>query len=551
MQVNHRENKFNIFGNYSANRGGYYWDFNLSRNQSDGEQQNIIDQLSYIRFREHGQNAKAGLDYFMSKNTTIGLVWTGFWNSTQEKSPAETFFRRQIAGPVYLQTLTDKTLTNRPSNQIGNLNIQHTFGANGGILTADFDLGHFSRDYSNTLITETIISEEPADGLIGLFTQMPTTIDILTFKLDYSRSFPGSWKMETGLKSSSVRSDNNMTLSSGVVGELEIDPQLSNHFQYNEQVNAVYASLSGKVFDKTEIQMGLRAEHTHSTGKRITSDQKVTRNYLDLFPSLFVSTDLSVIHNLAFSYSYRIDRPNYQSLNPARAYLDPFAFSRGNPFLKPQYTHAVELKHGFKNKIYTSLGANYVRDLMFFLIQPIDFQTVERTPENIGTSQGYNLNISFPITIMRSWEMQANLLGTYSQMQYSYQGTPLTVKQVSGRINSTNAIMLGKGWTAELTGWLNTPSINAIFHTPWLGSVDAGIQKSVGSKWKAKLSVQDLLHTNQLIAYGKAPGFTQNVCVDFDTRIAMLNLTYSFGNQQLKGSRQRRIGSEEEMQRTN
>jgi hypothetical protein len=35
-----------------------------------------------------------------------------------------------------------------------------------------------------------------------------------------------------------------------------------------------------------------------------------------------------------------------------------------------------------------------------------------------------------------------------------------------------------------------------------------------------------------------------------DTRIAMLNLTYNFGNGHLKGMHQRKIGSEEEMQLT-
>ena len=552
VQINHRSRKFNVFGSYSVNRGGDYWDFELYRNQADGDLRNIIEQEMYISERNLGQNGKLGLDYFISNNTTIGMVWTGFWSNTQGRNPeASSAFRRQESGPVYLQTLSNIRTSNISSNQMANLNLQHTFGADGGVLTADFDLGNFSREFDNDLSIETLIPDEPSNALEKLVTRMPVNIDILTFKMDYSRSLWGKWKVETGIKRSSVKSDNNLSLSSGTEGELEVDPELSNHFQYTERVNAAYASVSGTPFDKTEIQLGLRAEHTYSLGHSISLNQKVERDYLDLFPSLFVSRELTEKHDLNFSYSYRIDRPNYQSLNPARWYLDPYSFGQGNPFLKPQYTHALELQHGFKDKVFTSLGASFISDYVFYLIQPVDNQKAERTPQNIGTSQEYNLNISFPVTIMKDWKLQANLLGLYSRLQYNFQGIPLEVAQVSGRLNLTNSILFGNGWRGELSGWLNTPAVYAMFYMPWRGSLDAGVQKSFNEKWKAKLSMQDLLHTNQYISYGEAPGFTQDHGIRFDSRVVMLSVTYSFGNQKLKSIRQRKTGSEEEIQRTN
>jgi hypothetical protein len=81
--------------------------------------------------------------------------------------------------------------------------------------------------------------------------------------------------------------------------------------------------------------------------------------------------------------------------------------------------------------------------------------------------------------------------------------------------------------------------------------VDTGLQKAIGSQWKVKLSVQDLLHTNQVQGTIRTDDYWQYVRIGFDTRVAMLNLTYAFGNQQLKGIRQRKTSSEEEMQRTN
>jgi hypothetical protein len=60
-----------------------------------------------------------------------------------------------------------------------------------------------------------------------------------------------------------------------------------------------------------------------------------------------------------------------------------------------------------------------------------------------------------------------------------------------------------------------------------------------------------MLHTNKISFRIDAPGFASKGSIGLDTRVAMLNLTYSFGNQQLKSSRQRKTAAEEEIQRTN
>ena len=551
FQINHRTSKLNLFGNYGATRGGNYFELITDQDLIDGEERTISDQYTYLEFRQWGQNAKAGLDYTIGKNTTIGLIWTGFWNNHQEKGLANSYFRHQPAGPVYLQALTDKKLSSVFSNQVGNLNLQHTFGPKGGQLSTDVDLGHYQRDFSNALTTETVRADEPTPTLDGLFNQMPTTIDILTLKTDYNRSLSGSWNLEAGLKHSWVQTDNALTLSSGPVGALEPDPLLSNHFQYTERINAAYVSFSGKLDAKTELMLGLRAEQTASTGNSLTLDQVVKRNYVNLFPSLFISRPLSENHSLTFSYSRRIDRPSYESLNPARAYVDPYLYSQGNANLQPQYTQALEFKHGYKGEIFTSLGASFTNDMIFHFIQPVNNTTTERKPMNIGSSQVYNLTVSYPLTVLKGWTLQTTFLGYYSQFRYIYQDVPMNVQQISGRFNGTTAYVIGKGWTAELSGWINTLRVHAIVRSPWLGSVDAGLQKAIGSKLKAKLSLQDVFHTNGFIGEIDTPNYYRSFELAFDTRVLMLNLTYSFGNQQLKKMRQRKTGSEEEINRTN
>ncbi len=550
LQINHRTARINLFGNYGVGREGNYRNFDINRAVTESMQTNYVEQHSFIRFRNHAHNAKAGVDYFINKQTTIGVVWTGIWDVSRETSPATALFRHQPNGEAYLGTLTDKTLSNIQSNHLFNVNLLHSFPGKAQ-LTADIDFGKFNRQFSNFLTTQTLVPIDPTQPSAYLLSDMPTTINILTFKADYNKPILKGWKLEAGIKMSRVRSDNNLQLSTSTNGNLALDTALSNHFLYAENVYAGYVSAAGKIGPKTDVLLGVRAEYTHSQGNSLTYHNIVTRKYLNLFPSFFITRALHKNHQLNFSYSYRIDRPNYQSLNPARSYIDPFAYSSGNPFLNPQYTHSFEIKHGYKNKIFTAVGATYTTDLVFFVVQPIDAKTTQRKPENIGIAQGYYLTVTFPVAIIKGWTMQNSLTGTYNQFQYQYKFIPLRSAQFAGRINSANAFVFGKGWTGELSGRLNTPSVNAITRTPWLGSMDVGLQKSFLIKWKAKLVVQDVWHSNYFKGKIDVPAFTNSVWITADSRIALLTISFSFGNQQLKGSRQRKTAADEEMQRTN
>lgn len=127
------------------------------------------------------------------------------------------------------------------------------------------------------------------------------------------------------------------------------------------------------------------------------------------------------------------------------------------------------MKHGFKDKLFTSIGASFVDDIVFYVIQPVDSIRTERSPDNFGTSQSYNLTVSFPVEVMKGWNMQLNFLGVYSQFAYTYLDVPTTVEQISGRFNASNTLVFGHGWTGEVTGWVSTPGVYIVQQSP--GSV--------------------------------------------------------------------------------
>lgn len=93
-------------------------------------------------------------------------------------------------------------------------------------------------------------------------------------------------------------------------------------------------------------------------------NQTVKRNYTNLFPSGGFTYQLNRINQFAINYSRRIERPNYQSLNPFEYKIDELSYRRGNPFLQPQYTNNLKLSHTYKYKFTTSLSYSHVSDFL-------------------------------------------------------------------------------------------------------------------------------------------------------------------------------------------
>jgi Outer membrane protein beta-barrel family/Carboxypeptidase regulatory-like domain len=550
LQLNHRSEKLNIFGNYSINKGANFWDLNLERNQPDGNLRNYVNQKTHLIFDDLGQNVKAGMDYSLSKNTTIGIVWTGFWTNHNEDGNADFETRRFSNEPIYFQTTTQKTFYTNSQNQLGNLNFQHNF-KNKSQVSADLDIGHFKKDNNNDLNTNALILE---NGVIPPVAQLinatNSNIDFLTLKADYSLPLSKIWKIETGFKYAKVMSVNDVRLRSGEKDNIVIDPNLSSHFEYDEQVKAGYVSFSGKL-NKIELQAGLRVEHTHSEGNLTVPSQIKTRDYLNWFPSLFLSKPISEKENLIFSYSYRIDRPNYQNLNPARGFVDLYAVSQGNIDLRPQYTHALELRYAHKSGFFGSLASNFISDWVLAINNVTDGNKVIRQSQNLGDAQSYILTAGMPFTVSKAWQIQTSFLGLYNQFQFDFEGKSYNTRNFSGRLNFSNGFTFGYGWTAELNGWVNSPSINTIQEMPWLSNFDTGLQKVVNQKIKVKLSLQNIFFTPVLISEMNGAMSYQKARLQLDTRIVMLNINYIFGNQKVKASRQRKSGADDESKRAN
>ncbi len=545
--INHRAGKFSSF--VSA---GTFWNKGFNNNDiyrtiPFEDKVTIFDQRTERINKSQYHNVRAGVDFFASDKTTIGILVSGFKNDYS--NPFGETNTRILNEDLSLQRTfrTDVFNGGKMNNFSTNLNFKHQFDDKGKELTFDVDYVKYNGRNRSELNTVYNLPNGEQDGNREMVrNKMPSEINIGVAKLDYTQTL---WKgkFETGLKSSFVASDNNMIFETKI-DEWKIDPLRSNQFKYTENVNAAYLNYAGTITKKLKYQLGLRGEHTHSIGNSVTLNQKRDRNYVNLFPSIFLSNQLDTNNVINLSYSRRIDRPNYQSLNPFEFYLDPYTFQRGNPNLKPQYTNSFQLVHVYKNMLNTTLAYSRIKDVISEEL-PQQIASENKTfvtSENLDKQDNISLTVSMPIPIQKWWNLQTNFTGVYNHYNSFYLQEKLEIKQVSWNMYANNQFTLKKGWTAELSGWYNSRAFYGLYAAKPMGMVNVGLQKSI---WKKKgtirLNINDLFWTNRFRGRAMYKDIDFTVRSQWPSRQARLTFTYSFGNQNVKGARQRNTGSDD------
>jgi hypothetical protein len=384
----------------------------------------------------------------------------------------------------------------------------------------------------------------------------PTDIDIYTAKLDAEQRL-GKGKLGYGVKTSFVTTKNTFDFFNDDANGIPVKQlSQSNDFKYKENVNAGYVNYQRQLNTKWSLQAGLRAEQTNSEGTLTRadgisqSDNKVKRNYFDLFPSAALTWNINQKHNLNLTYSRRIDRPTYQDLNPFENKLDELTYEKGNAFLRPQYTNNVELTHTFMSMINTTVGYSHVKDYATQVTDTTGNATFIQQ-KNLAKQEILNFNIGSPTPINKWWNGYANIW-------YSYQMFRGTVGEnyISNNVSSYGAYLqqsftLGHDYTAEVSGWYNGPGVwGGTWKTKPQGGVDVGLQKQIMQKKATiKVSATDIFHTAPWKATNDFGGLYINGGGSWESQTVRVSFSWRFGNSQVKSSRERKTGLESESKR--
>ena len=313
----------------------------------------------------------------------------------------------------------------------------------------------------------------------------------LNLKLNWLRpldSFLGKegWRLETGYEGRmdwpDQRADYTRVsyLLSGML-DTAYDALSSTHFNYRQQVHAVYATLGGSLTDALSLQAGLRGEYASIYGIDLyhPGSDTIDKPYWQLYPTVHMSYKISELQSAQVSYSRRVHRPHFWDLNPYIDIREDNQMSFGNPNLDPEYTNAFEISYNLgvkKVNIFTSLYYRQTNNMITHYGFTWCADSVARyawwepynpqydgyrasTRLNLSTGYNYGMEFIFDWQIFQWWKINVSI----NLYQSHIEGTELlhyqsnSSFQASGKFSSF--MTLPHDWTIQFSGQ---------YWAPWL-----------------------------------------------------------------------------------
>ncbi len=534
--LNYRNNWLNTAVNYNIR------DYNgFSTTESTSLYGNTRhDTYQFDDFKNVAQTAKVSNDFFLTKNNTIGIVFSGMWTNMNYEPTGESHSEIYKDGVLAEGIISKGTTENKIYQYSGNLNYQHLFGDMTRDLLVNLDYMYYNTQ--PVLKEENYFHNTPIPQIFTNTSQQK--INILSLKADYTCPLGNTGALEVGGKIGQSITDNALLREDYIIppGSWQENDSLSNTYKYNEQIGALYASVWKQIGAKWSIKAGLRWESTWSQGDWQTAngDTTTTQNYNDFFPSFFADYVLSPKHYFSLSYSKRIQRPSYESLNPFRAYIGPYTYGEGNPSLAPEYTHMFTLSYTFKQLLSVSLFAQRTTQVMVQIMN-VDTLTSETSIVwgNFGKTNFSGVSVSLSqIPVTKWWSFNLYIGGYYVEsIAPDYSNSKLY-----GTVQFDNTFLIGKTWTVEASvkAQSKVPQGYFVNYPQYEGW--CGVRKML---WDGKASIT--LYLNDAFnSYGTHVVSDRNgqrieVQTTKASRLLNFTFTYRFGNSK---TRQQRRGSE-------
>jgi hypothetical protein len=564
---NYRNKKVNFFSNFSYNRNHRSQELYILRNFRDANTKSIksiFDQTTNMENQNHYYSGKIGLDYNVSKNTTLGVVLNGYYNPSLWQSNTDTY----IYDPNHNLTDITKAETENKENWKNfstNFNLRTKLDTAGQEISADLDYIQYKAGSVQPLTSSYYDNagnlRKAPEVLVGT---LPTNIKIYSGKVDYTLPLKKDAKFEAGIKTSFVTNDNNARYDSIKTGYSVLDSGRSNHFIYDENINAAYLNYNRSLGKKWTAQLGLRVENTNSNGiskgytfntaqnKFEYTETKFKKSYTQLFPTVYLQYTANEKNQFVINYGRRIERPDYQDMNPFVHFLDRYTFEQGNPNLGAQFAHNIELSHTYKGFLTSTVNYTKTTDIIQMVLEQNDITNETFVKKaNIASSEQIGLAITANKSITKWWSgnIYANI---YNNHFKGVVGTePISLGVTSLMVQLQQQFKFGKGWAAELSGFYRSKGLEGVIYIKPMAQVSAGFSKQVlKNQGSIRLNVRDIFAGSVFKGYSKYGTVDASFKNVNDGRAVSISFSYRFNKGKLKaGSSKRSSGASDEQNR--
>ena len=571
LSLNYNSSKFDAFLNV-----GYRHMENSGKNES--EQDNLVDGIAKSYERHYTENSqlgnnlfsRAGFTWHADEKNDLGL--TGMFMTGKRKSSSSTpyyYGDYTEAGEILNHTRLRNNSSNNPMRfAFIEFNYRHLFSEKHFI---DFTASHVNmRMDNNNFYQDSIWYEDEAIDPHSSYQSRPMKVrnhhsDI---KLQYENAINDKVKLEAGYNGSfshesspqeSFEADNWYGIG------LTEDKAYFNRFVYDNDIHALYASLSYK-FNKLSIMAGLRGEYWRINTESLNwqqehgeaeKDKPFKKDYFQLFPSLFMSYQITQSQQLQLNYTRRLRRPWGGELNSFRNTSDASIISFGNPLLTPEFSNSFSLNYLKTWEQHSVLVSAYYRPTTD-VIQRVNYRNTSdnlmyRTPENVAKSTATGVEITAKNKLWKILDLTTNVnLYHYKLDAFSYNIEGQTVNGEAQDNFTWNArimaaLRLPYDISVQVTGTYNSRQVITQGHRPASYVVDMGVRKNfLNRMFTLSVNCRDLLNSRKWESYTNSDTFSRYQLNRRRSRTVNFTLTWNFGNQSGKKKSMERSEEEEE-----
>lgn len=374
---------------------------------------------------------------------------------------------------------------------------------------------------------------------------------IKTYKADYTKTFSEKLKVSMGSKYAAVNTDSDLqSFKENTIGDFELLNAESSRFLVNETIFALYTKVNA-TRGKWSFSGGIRYENSKTDGTSIFIEndvlkkEKQKRPIEKFFPSASISRKITESLGASVSYSYRIQRPSYNSLNSFATFLDFWSASEGNPNLKPSFTNKYQFNLTYDGQPFFAIGYSETDDVIFQLIkQDNSTAQIRQQDVNVENNSNWNFRLFAPLSFIKGVEGYTGFIVSNTDYQSAFHDVDL---------NNWNLIWFMQAsyklpWDVnfEVSGNYGTGALEGQIEVDWLADLELSFgKKFFDDQLKVNLGISKILNRGFVgtIDYGnefanvESNGSRQNV---------QLRLVYSFGSKFGKKKSRRNSSRDEE-----
>lgn len=495
---------------------------------------------------------RAGVDFQLTSKINVGMLYLGSFNELTIKNDKNKTNVNYVNPSLQDYDIVMNSISKEktPTHSV-NLHSDVLLDTLGKKILFNVDYFRYKNDINRAFDYGNYIQTNLLAGSFSAASNSGNQL-IENYALKVDVEYPMQWaNLSYGGKLSFVNSSNDLRFYDTINGVTVLNENQSNLFDYKEHTQAIYGSIA-KSIKKWDFQLGLRLENTQNEGLSVNLNEKNENNYLKVFPTVYFNYKWNDNNTLSWNYSKRIERPQFDYLNPFRIVQNAYNYVEGNPLLQPSYADNVEFswlhKQKWSNTLYFSKISQGFQQIS--IIDPAtNVQQIK--PLNYYDAVKLGWNDSYTFNAISWWESTNAIDVNYSDAQSQVSFTNPGLSGWNCNFSTANTFILNakKTWTAGVNFWQSLPGVYDIYKISASSSLDVSLSCLFLDKaLSVNVYANDIFSGQRVTATGYSNQVGVSVRNYYDSRNFKISIAYKFGNKKVSVT-SRDFGNEDEKKR--